>query len=130
DLEMHLARDSYVGLCRLANDEVNVCGLFRRRTSDPGRGETMSWLRGEPGSRLFARLEHAEFDAKSFCAVAGLSLKPQPIDARECRIGDALTMIPPITGNGMSMAFESAHVAFEPLAAYARGEADWKSTTA
>lgn len=130
DLEMHLARDSYVGLCRLAHDEVNVCGLFRRRTTDPGRGESMNWLRGEPGSPLFARLEHAEFDSDSFCAVAGLSLRPQAINASECRIGDALTMIPPITGNGMSMAFESAQLALEPLFAYSRGEANWFQTTA
>jgi flavin-dependent dehydrogenase len=130
DLEMHVARDSYVGLCRLASGEVNVCGLFRRRTNQPSRGETLDWLRGERHSHLFQRLERAEFDAESFCAVAGLSLQPQAIDERECRIGDALTMIPPITGNGMSMAFESAQLALEPLTAYARGDADWTNTTA
>jgi flavin-dependent dehydrogenase len=129
DLEMHLARNSYVGLCRLANGEVNVCGLFRRKTTEPGRGESTSWLRGERGSPLFARLEQAEFDSDSSCAVAGLSLRPRAINASECRIGDALTMIPPITGNGMSMAFESAQLALEPLVAYARGEANWIQTT-
>jgi flavin-dependent dehydrogenase len=34
-------------------------------------------------------------------------------------------MIPPVTGNGMSMAFESAAWAAEPLAAYSRGERTW-----
>ena len=130
DLEMHLARDSYVGLCRLADGEVNVCGLFRRRTNEPGRGESMNWLRGEPGSPLFQRLEKAEFDTDSFCAVAGLSLRPQTIDARACRVGDALTMIPPITGNGMSMAFESAQLALEPLVAYAQESLEWTKATA
>ena len=125
DLEMHLARDSYVGLCRLAGGEVNVCGLFRRRTNEPARGESLSWLRGGHGAKLFQRLEHAEFDPESFCAVAGLSLRPQPINSSECRIGDALTMIPPITGNGMSMAFESALLAVEPLIAYAREGTQW-----
>ena len=130
DLEMHLAGDSYVGLCRLANGEVNVCGLFRRKIMEPARGQSMDWLRGEVGSRLFVRLGEAEFDSESFCAVAGLSLSPQPIETRECRIGDALTMIPPITGNGMSMAFESAQLALGPLVAYAGGEADWMKTSA
>ncbi|HTD68739.1 MAG TPA: NAD-binding protein [Candidatus Limnocylindria bacterium] len=130
DLEMYLARDSYVGLCRLANDEVNICGLFRRRTNEPALGDSMKLLRGQPGSPLFARLERAEFDAESFCAVAGLSLRHQPIDANECRIGDALTMIPPITGNGMSMAFESAQLALEPFLAYAREETNWNLTAA
>ena len=31
-------------------------------------------------------------------------------------------MIPPVTGNGMSMAFESAELAVAPLAAWSRGE--------
>jgi menaquinone-9 beta-reductase len=130
DLEMHLSDNSYVGLCRLTGGEVNVCGLFRRRVNENARGESLNWWRGEPGSRLFVRLEHSEFDMESFCAVAGLGLRPQPIEERECRIGDALTMIPPITGNGMSMAFESAHLALEPLLAYARGEESWERVTA
>ena len=41
DLEMHGVRDGYVGLCRLGDDQVNVCGLFRRR---PGAPEAVpSW---------------------------------------------------------------------------------------
>ena len=35
-------------------------------------------------------------------------------------------MIPPVTGNGMSMAFEAAEMALEPVTAYARGEISWK----
>jgi hypothetical protein len=34
-------------------------------------------------------------------------------------------MIPPVTGNGMSMAFESAEFASAPLAAWSRGELSW-----
>jgi menaquinone-9 beta-reductase len=126
DLEMHLGKNSYVGLCQLPGGEVNVCGLFRRRLNDSARGESIEWLRGERGTQLFARLQRASLDEASFCAVAGLSLRPQPIDASECRIGDALTMIPPITGNGMSMAFESAQLAIEPLLNYARGRSSWE----
>ena len=43
----------------------------------------------------------------------------------ECCIGDTLTMTPPVTGNGMSMAFESAELAVEPLAAYSHGRLEW-----
>jgi flavin-dependent dehydrogenase len=126
DLEMHLSMNSYVGLCRLPGGEVNVCGLFRRRVGEGTQGGGMNWLRGPRGSPLMARLEHAEFDDSSFCAVAGLSLKPQPIDPKHCRIGDALTMIPPITGNGMSMAFESAELAAKPLEDYSCGRNTWE----
>jgi len=40
-------------------------------------------------------------------------------------LGDAWGMIPPFTGNGMSMAFESAELAVEPLVQYAEGACDW-----
>jgi 2-polyprenyl-6-methoxyphenol hydroxylase-like FAD-dependent oxidoreductase len=128
DLELHLDDHGYVGLCRVDRDTVNVCGLFRRRANAPERAPArLDWLRGEAGSLLRARLAGAEWDKESFCAVAGLSLEPQPAGcSEECRVGDAITMIPPFTGNGMSMAFESAALAVGPLAGYARGEISWR----
>ena len=72
------------------------------------------------------RLENAELVEDSLCAVAGLSLRPARAMGRaECCIGDAITMIPPVTGNGMSMAFEAAALAVPPLRAYSRGDLDW-----
>jgi hypothetical protein len=35
-------------------------------------------------------------------------------------------MIPPFTGNGMSMAFQAAECAVTPLAAWARGDVAWQ----
>jgi flavin-dependent dehydrogenase len=37
-------------------------------------------------------------------------------------------MIPPFTGNGMSMAFEAAELAARPLAEYAAGRNSWEWT--
>ena len=130
DLEMHVSQRGYVGLCRVNGDVVNVCGLFRRCAGDGvGSHERGELLRGPTGSPLHQRLAAAEFDEKSFCAVAGLSLRPRQAAARaECCIGDAITMIPPVTGNGMSMAFESAELAIEPLVAWSRGEISWPET--
>jgi 2-polyprenyl-6-methoxyphenol hydroxylase-like FAD-dependent oxidoreductase len=127
DLEMHLSAHGYVGVCKINDAEVNVCGLFRKQANENGatkygRGS----LLGQPGSILHRRLANAEFDDASFCAIAGLSLAPQRAAAHtEIGVGDAITMIPPVTGNGMSMAFESAEVAIEPLVAWSRGEASW-----
>ncbi len=125
DLEMHLSADNYVGVSRIDGGQVNVCGLFRGR---PGEmlASGFELLRGKPGSPLHERLASARFDEKSFCSVAGLSLRPQrALEKTECCIGDALTMIPPVTGNGMSMAFESAELAIEPLTQYSRGTVPW-----
>jgi 2-polyprenyl-6-methoxyphenol hydroxylase-like FAD-dependent oxidoreductase len=127
DLEVHAFRHGYVGLCRLNDNEVNVCGLFRRSVA---RHEPLPpWqemLCGPAHTPLRDRLAHARFDEASFCSIAGLPLRPRRGASQdECCIGDALTMIPPVTGNGMSMAFESAAMALDPLAAWSRGEMPW-----
>jgi 2-polyprenyl-6-methoxyphenol hydroxylase-like FAD-dependent oxidoreductase len=75
---------------------------------------------------LRERLASAVFDESSFCSVAGITLRQHRAASRsECSIGDALTMIPPVTGNGMSMAFEAAELAIGPLADYSRGGSSW-----
>lgn len=127
DLEMHFLRGGYVGLCRLAGGVVNVSGLFAVNGPVPElASHWQDFLRGPVGSALHQRLERAEFINESFCAVSGLNLRPARAEAAsDCCVGDALTMIPPVTGNGMSMAFESAAWAAEPLAAYSRGERTW-----
>ena len=129
DLEMHLSAGGYLGMSRLQDGEVNLCGLFRRREgAKEGPLDWRGMLRGAAGSHRHARLAAAEFDEESFCSVAGLSLEPRrAADAGECRIGDAITMIPPVTGNGMSMAFESAELATEPLVAWSTGEMAWNA---
>ncbi len=125
DLEMHVSADNYVGVNRISGGETNVCGLFRARAGE-AQSAGFELLRGKPGSPLHERLASARFDESSFCSVAGLSLKPQrAAHTAECSIGDAVTMIPPVTGNGMSMAFESAEMAMEPLSRYCRGEMAW-----
>ena len=127
DLEMHGTQKGYVGFCRLPGGEVNVCGLFRRPASQ--HETSMPWrelLQGQPGTPLWERMGGADIDETSFCAVAGLSLHPHRATVQNgCSIGDALTMIPPVTGNGMSMAFEAAEIAIRPLTAFSRGEIPW-----
>jgi 2-polyprenyl-6-methoxyphenol hydroxylase-like FAD-dependent oxidoreductase len=127
DLELHGRKNGYVGLCRLPDGETNICGLFRRRVSREVRPQ--NWrdlLRGAPDTVLYQRMRTADFDERSFCSVAGLGLLPQRASAlAECCIGDALTMIPPATGNGMSMAFEAAELAIDPLSKYSCGALAW-----
>jgi 2-polyprenyl-6-methoxyphenol hydroxylase-like FAD-dependent oxidoreductase len=112
---------------RINNGEINVCGLFRSRPGEAPSDRGINQLRGAPGSSLHERLKNATFDERSFSSVAGLSLtRHRASDADELRLGDALTMIPPVTGNGMSMAFESAELALAPLESYSRGELSWQ----
>jgi menaquinone-9 beta-reductase len=125
DLEMHFHEDGYIGACRLRDGTVNVCGLFRR---SPGVKALSPLLRfADPSSKLGARLQSGSWDGSSVCAVAGLD--PYPELAEGCCVGDALTMPAPLTGNGMSMAFESAEIASEPLASFARSALTWDEAT-
>jgi flavin-dependent dehydrogenase len=128
DLEMHFVPSGYIGMCRLPGGEVNICGLFRSGSVVPELAQRWrDWLGGPAGSVQHSRLAGARFDEDSFCSVAGLCLRPQSATQRhECCLGDSLTMIPPVTGNGMSMAFESAELATEPLAKFSRGELAWE----
>jgi len=128
DLEMFLSRDSYVGASRLPGGETNICGLFRRRAGDSLSPPTArEWFTRIPHPRLQERLAGAQFDEGSCCSVGGLSLRPRnAASSGQCRVGDAITMIPPLTGNGMSMAFESAEIAIAPLTASCRGEMSWR----
>lgn len=128
DLEMHLLENGYIGACRIEKNRVNLCGLFRRRVdgTDALPRHPESLLRGPHGSLLREICADAIFLEETKCAVAALDLRPHTAAEDEiCRVGDALTMIPPLTGNGMSMALESAASAAPALARYSRGEVDW-----
>jgi 2-polyprenyl-6-methoxyphenol hydroxylase-like FAD-dependent oxidoreductase len=137
DLEFHLGTGAYVGLAGVEDGTVNLCGLFRHRT---GLAPTDSHER-QPASLLFAylaavgldalgeRLRAAEIETGSFCTVAAVDFDGAAAQSGRIRLGDAYAMIPPFTGNGMAMAFQSACLALDPLLAYAHGELPWRETS-
>lgn len=131
DIELHFLPNGYVGLCQLAGGIVNACGLFRSRLAIPDLSNRWrAWLAGPEASLLHERLATARFDAATFCAVAGLDTRPRMAKAADCRIGDALTMIAPMTGNGMSMALESAELATPSLVEFSQGRLSWSEAKA
>lgn len=129
DLEVHLGDHAYVGLARIENGLVNICGLFQRRSiCAKGPDLLLGYLQAAGLSELAARLAHSPLDSDSFSAVAAVDFDPRVPLTREVRLGDACAVIPPFTGNGMAMAFQSAEIALDPLVAYARGNAEWPET--
>jgi flavin-dependent dehydrogenase len=122
DLEMHFGDRKYVGLCRLPEGRINVCGLFY--SEQPVRTIHEGWKQILDSSVWSESLQSATWDENSFSSVAGLTMdRNAPED--HFSIGDASAMIPPLTGNGMSMALESAHAAFPFVWKYCRGETSW-----
>jgi flavin-dependent dehydrogenase len=130
DLELHLGRRAYVGLSPVEDGVINVCGLFHLRADVHGEHSALllAHLRAAGLTALAGRLENAGIDESSFTAVAGLSFDRSPPATDRLALGDAFAMIPPFTGNGMAMAFQSAELALDPLLAYAREEAGWPAT--
>jgi flavin-dependent dehydrogenase len=130
DLEMHAGSNGYSGLAGVEDGWTNVCGLFRiDRTLDAKGPELLTAYIDSGGSTDLAdQLRAAEWRAGSFSAVAGFELGKQPEVPGLLCLGDAESMIPPFTGNGMSMAFQAADVAVDPLASWSHGGNCWEST--
>lgn len=126
DLELHLGEDAYVGLTQVEDGRVNLCGLFRRRPlRATGPALLSAYLRAAQLPDLAARLDAAEPDPASVCAVAGLGFDARVRPGPSPRVGDAGAVIPPFTGHGMAMAFQAAALALAPLTAYAHGACAW-----
>jgi menaquinone-9 beta-reductase len=128
DLEMHCGSLGYAGIAGVEEGWANVCGLFRADHSIGGKGPSLlfAYLRACGLHPLADRLHTAEHRDGSFCAVSGFSLGHQEPMTGIAAIGDATTMIPPFTGNGMSMAFQSAESALEPLRLWSLGRITWE----
>ena len=134
NLEIHLGTQAYVGASAVENGRVNVCGLFRRIPGMRGREiELMYAYLDKAGlSGLRKKIQHAEPDTDSYCGVShfsfesGLGWQAKASDRDMIfSIGDQWGVIPPFTGNGMSIALETAALALDPLTEYAQGALEW-----
>jgi menaquinone-9 beta-reductase len=130
DLEMHSGKNGYAGLAGVEDGWTNVCGLFRIDRSIPAKGADLlpAYLEAGGNVSLAKNLRNAEWREDSFSAVAGFELGPQPVVPGLLCLGDAESMIPPFTGNGMSMAFQAAECAIDPLVAWSSGSTPWEKT--
>ncbi len=129
DLQMYLGDRAYVGVSRIEDDRFNLCGLFRRRPSLKGQGTTLlaAYLRGSGLTTLADKLDSGHPVASSFSAISGFNFSEgrHGRNPRALRLGDAGGMIPPFTGNGMSLAIENVETVLPHVLAYADGEIDW-----
>lgn len=134
DLQMHFGRDCYVGLSRVEGGKTNVCGLFRQRRELGSTDRTrllLNYLEAAGLDRLARSLASAELDSESMLGVSAFQLGKQVGEADaapgQLRLGDSYAMIPPFTGNGMTMAFQSAEIALQPLLDYHADRSTWQA---
>jgi menaquinone-9 beta-reductase len=128
DLEMHAGSNGYAGVAEIEDGWLNVCGLFRIDRSITATGADLlpAYLKRGGNNELADALRSARWREGSFSAVAGFKLGRQPPLPGLMALGDAQSMIPPFTGNGMSMAFQAAECAVAPLTSWSRGETAWQ----
>jgi menaquinone-9 beta-reductase len=128
DLEMHSGGNGYVGLAEVEDGWTNVCGLFKMDRSIRASGADLlpAYLEAGGNRSLANSLREAAWREGSFSAVAGFELGRQVPVPGLLTLGDAESMIPPFTGNGMSMAFQAAECAVGPLADWSQGKRSWQ----
>ena len=126
-LEMHLGKGFYVGLTPVEGDRVNVCGLVRHPSSSLAKGPDrfLEFMERRGLGDLADRLRRHAIDPESFQGVSALGFGAVDAAQPGCRIGDAYSLIPPFTGHGMAMAFQSAETVLPHLEAYSNGRVAW-----
>ena len=130
DLEMHSGPHGYLGTTPVEDGWNNVCGLFRIDKNIKAKHADLlpAYLRKNGNTDLATAIESAEWREDSFTAVAGFELGIQQPTPGILSLGDSHSIIPPFTGNGMTMAFQSAEIALPHLLSYANKEQSWLET--
>ena len=127
DLEMHMGNGSYLGIVAIEDGLYNVCGLFKKQKFRVAKKAlAFAYLEASKLSSLVPRFQAAEILEESIMGVSHFNYSKPQARGGYLSIGDANALIPPFTGNGMSLAFESAQVALKPLIAYSRNHQSWK----
>ncbi|CAA6679198.1 MULTISPECIES: NAD(P)/FAD-dependent oxidoreductase [unclassified Lentimonas] len=132
DLELHLGNQGYIGLSGIEDGRTNICALFKLRPEIRAHKEIvlLQYLRACGLMTLADRIEASAIDPSSHVGVAGINFSQIPdASSSGLHLGDAYSVIPPFTGNGMSIAIESAEIAFPYLHDYAKGDIVWQQAT-
>ena len=129
-LQLHLGHQGYVGISAIEGGRHNVCGLFRKRPGIRARKQELlfAYLEQTGLHALAQRLREAEPLPESALGVSSVLFDRTFAEPDRCFIGDHYSAIPPFTGNGMSIAMESAELALEPLTQWSRRERTWADT--
>jgi len=129
DLEMFLGQGAYAGASRVEGDRVNIAGLFPLRTdiSAPRDALMPAYLRAHGMHGFADRVSAARVDPASCCGVSAFDFAPASLGPRRLEIGDARLVVPPFTGNGISLALEHASAIAPVLEAWSHGALGWET---
>lgn len=128
DLEIHLGQHGYIGLSRIENNRVNMCGLFRKQTGITAKKSDLllAYLKINGLQQLRDRIENSKIVEESVVGISHLDFNQRVLcDSNKLSLGDHSALIPTFTGNGMSMALKSAEIALNPVTFYAKEFIAW-----
>ena len=131
-IELYFFRGGYLGLCPIEGGLVNVSALLEREAAVDAGKTILAIINGAAtrNPKLHERLRLAEPVSGSQAAVAPVYLNRKPLAWDQLPLlGDAGAMIPPLCGDGMSMALRSAALCAPLADSYLSGNltmADWR----
>lgn len=104
-LQMHLFKDAYVGMAPIGKEGVNIAGLIRCTSAEAENAEAFvaQFLKQKPFPKCDWRVT----------VVPEFGIRNTPAWPRAYFLGDAAGVIPPATGNGLSMGLTSGILAAE-----------------
>jgi flavin-dependent dehydrogenase len=109
-LQMHLMKGAYFGIAPIGKDRVNAAGLISCNPEEAAHPETVlaSFLQRKEAQPLAELQPEAPWKA---APVPEFGLRSCPPWPRAYFLGDAAGVIPPATGNGLSIALTSGILA-------------------
>jgi flavin-dependent dehydrogenase len=131
-VELYLFPGGYVGLNPVEGAHNNVCLLATYAALQAAGGSVPELLNAirSWNPAFDRRLAGGELVADSMVTVAAVdTARPASLWDGAARVGDAVTMIPPLCGDGMAMALRSAELCAPLAHTYLRGNstlAEWE----
>lgn len=124
-VELYFFPGGYLGLCPIEGGLVNAAALLKRDAYPDAEKTVLGMIAaaalGNP--KLNKRLVHAVPVPGTQAAVSPVDLNRKPLAWDMIpQVGDAAMMIPPLCGDGMSMALRSAYLCTPLADSYLRGE--------
>lgn len=122
-IEMHHFKGGYCGVSAVENQQYCLCYLVDAKQLQPFRGDIDALEKSVLSANPF--LKERLQTARLFQGVrtANIVFGSTPLEGISYLLsGDALGFIPPITGNGMSLAFRSAAVLLPRIQGYLEGK--------
>ncbi|WEK55923.1 MAG: NAD(P)/FAD-dependent oxidoreductase [Candidatus Cohnella colombiensis] len=135
-VDLYFFQGGYFGISPIEGGRLNVAALLTHDTfhtlGSPNSVQRIMEYAAKQIPALHSRLESIDLVPGTQAATSPVIIRPQPIAWNEIAcIGDAVAVIPPFCGDGMSMALRSVELC-SPLAnAYLRGDCtktEWRNT--